>query len=478
MKSQAFNPFLPSWEYIPDGEPHLFGGRVWLYGSHDKFGGKTWCENDYVAWSAPENDLSDWRFEGVIYRKEQDPENPKGTRCMYAPDVAEKRGRYFLYYTLDHMIGTVSVAVADTPNGPFRYYGKVRYPSGRIAGGDPGDLYNFDPSVFIDTDGKAYLYSGFCTRPVEQKMYDERGMRYGLYCYPLREDMLTIAGEPSLLIPMGAALESSSFCGHGFHEGSSMRKFGNTYYLIWSSQNRNELCYATSFRPDGGFEYRGVLVSNGDVGIGGITEETCRNFMGNNHGSLIEVGGKRYIFYHRQTNRHSFSRQACAEEIFVAKDGSMRQAEMTSCGLNGGPLAGKGEYPARIACNLWRGKGGKYYDADVDLEGEPYFTQSGEDREGEADQYIANMRSGATAGYKYFDLRATNGISITVRGRAEGVVDVLTEDGGSPVCTISLSLQGEEKTLGTPMHTGSGKDALYLRFRGEGSIDLLAFSLY
>ena len=57
-KKQAFNPYLPSWEYIPDGEPYVFGDRLYVYGSHDKFGGKEYCENDYVCWSAPVNDLS------------------------------------------------------------------------------------------------------------------------------------------------------------------------------------------------------------------------------------------------------------------------------------------------------------------------------------------------------------------------------------------------------------------------------------
>ena len=38
---QAYNPFLPAWEYIPDGEPHVFGDRVYLFGSHDKEAGET-----------------------------------------------------------------------------------------------------------------------------------------------------------------------------------------------------------------------------------------------------------------------------------------------------------------------------------------------------------------------------------------------------------------------------------------------------
>lgn len=67
--AQAYNPYLPSWEYIPDGEPHVFDGRVYVYGSHDRFNAPMFCMNDYVCWSAPVDDLGDWRYEGVIYRK-------------------------------------------------------------------------------------------------------------------------------------------------------------------------------------------------------------------------------------------------------------------------------------------------------------------------------------------------------------------------------------------------------------------------
>ena len=70
MKKQAFNPYLPSYEYVPDGEPHVFGDRLYIYGSHDKFNGKRFCENDYVAWSTPVDNLADWRYEGVIYKKD------------------------------------------------------------------------------------------------------------------------------------------------------------------------------------------------------------------------------------------------------------------------------------------------------------------------------------------------------------------------------------------------------------------------
>ena len=114
MKKQAFNPYLPSWEYIPDGEPYVFGDRVYVYGSHDYFNGYVFCMGDYVCWSAPVDDLGNWRYEGVIYPKTADPLNPEGKMCLYAPDVTVgPDGRYYLYYVLDK-VSVVSVAVCDT----------------------------------------------------------------------------------------------------------------------------------------------------------------------------------------------------------------------------------------------------------------------------------------------------------------------------------------------------------------------------
>ena len=75
MKKQVFNPYMPSYEYVPDGEPHAFGDRIYVYGSHDRFGGGDFCLNDYICYSAPKEDLSQWRYEGVIYRMEQDSRN-------------------------------------------------------------------------------------------------------------------------------------------------------------------------------------------------------------------------------------------------------------------------------------------------------------------------------------------------------------------------------------------------------------------
>ena len=93
---QAFNPYLPSWEYLPDGEPRLFGDRVYVYGSHDRFNGRIFCMNDYVCWSAPANDLSDWRCEGVIYRRNQDPKKSAGAPPSVCPGCGSGHGRQIL----------------------------------------------------------------------------------------------------------------------------------------------------------------------------------------------------------------------------------------------------------------------------------------------------------------------------------------------------------------------------------------------
>ena len=154
MKKQAFNPYLPSWEYIPDGEPHVFGNRVYIYGSHDFYNGTVFCPGDYQCYSAPVDDLSDWKWEGVIYKKGDDPAND-GRMVLYAPDVTKgPDGRYYLYYVLDK-VGFVSVAVCNKPAGKYKFYGYVHYKDGTRLGERKGDMPQFDPGVL--TEGEKSL---------------------------------------------------------------------------------------------------------------------------------------------------------------------------------------------------------------------------------------------------------------------------------------------------------------------------------
>ena len=344
MKKQAWNPYLPSWEYVPDGEPHVFGDRLYVYGSHDRFGGDTYCLEPYVCWSAPVEDLSDWTCHGVIYTGEGDTLNETGKRLMFAPDVAEYRGKYYLYYGLDSSIA-ISVAVSDRPEGPYSFYGNVHHRDGQILGLKKGDAQQFDPGIFVDDDGRVYLYSGFSTTPevaerIRKKMGDKADALHvsteGNWVIELEEDMLTVKSEPKRLLPGVSNSAGTGFEGHEFFEASSMRRFGGTYYAVYSSVQGHELCYAMSDRPDGGFVYKGVLHSNGNLGI----SDKPLYYYANNHGSLVEAGGAYYIFGHRHTSYTQYQRQGVAEQVFMEADGSFAQAEMTSCGLNGKPLAG------------------------------------------------------------------------------------------------------------------------------------------
>ena len=355
-KKQAFNPYLPSYEYVPDGEPHVVDGRVYIYGSHDLFNGLNFCLGAYVCWSAPVDDLGSWRYEGCIYRREQDPAAPRIrlTNGLAAPDMIQgDDGRYYLYY---FMGGTkmISVAVCDKPAGKYEFYGYVKY-ADQVPIGKKDEPFQFDPGIFRDDDGRLYLYTGFALQGNPILLDGSKPTEHGPMCFELDpSDMLTVKKGP---VYIGVAGEKESigtpYEGHAFLEASSMRKFGDTYYFIYSSLNSHELCYATSKSPTGGFSYGGILVSIGDIGLPGVTDvKHAKNYTGNTHGSLIEIGGKYYVFYHRHTNRKQSSRQACAEQIRF-ENGKFYQAELTSCGLNGGPLKGRGKYPAYIACNLY-----------------------------------------------------------------------------------------------------------------------------
>lgn len=464
MKKLGLNPYLPSWEYIPDGEPYVFGDRVYVYGSHDKYNGHVFCLGDYVTWSAPVDDLGNWRYEGVIYEKTQDPLNREGKMCLYAPDMTiGPDGKYYLYYCLDK-VPVVSVAVSDSPAGKFEFYGYVHYADGTKLGEKAGDEPQFDPGV-ITENGRTYLYTGFCGRGDKS--------RTGSRLQVLGEDMLTILEEPVTVVPGVEYQEGTGFEGHAFFEASSIRKVGEKYYFIYSSTPMHELCYATADDPRGPFTYGGVIVSNCDIGVTkDKPAELPVAYGGNNHGSIVEIGGKWYIFYHRQTNGTWYSRQGCAEEIRILPDGRIPQVEITSCGLNGGPLPGKGTYGAYLACNLFTDKPMPYVGGDAF----PKVMQDGRDGD-EEPGYIGNIKENATAGFKYFDFKGVKSITITVRGYANGAFEVRTQREGAVLATIPVEYTNVWEDYTSEIAIPDGVGALYLTYKGGGNASLLQFTL-
>ena len=482
--TQVFNPYMPSWEYVPDGEPHVFGDRVYVYGSHDEWNGCVFCVGDYICYSASVNNLKEWRYEGVIYRKDQDPAQD-GRMVLYAPDVVQgPDGRYYLYYVLDK-VGFVSVAVCDTPAGKYEFYGYVHYEDGTRLGDRKGDLPQFDPGVLREGD-RTYLYTGFSGNHWKE--------RVGAMATVLGPDMLTIIEEPVLVIPGDAWTDVSSasevktdcvyklssvenwkgFKGHGFFEAPSIRKIGDLYYLVYSSEVMHELCYATSKTPTGNFEYKGVIVSNTDIGIvNGKMADMPVAYGANNHGSFEVINGQYYMFYHRHTNNSWYSRQGCAEKINVMPDGTIPQVEITSCGLNGGPLKGQGYYPAYIVCNMFIPDKPSKYISDQPF---PKVTQDGRDGDRE-ECYIADVSDKATFGFKYFKFKDCKKITIWTRGYSAGCYEVKTKWDGPVLGTIPVSFTNIWEKHSAEIEIPDGVSALYLTYKGSGKHHLKGFEL-
>ena len=482
---QIFNPYLPLNEYIPDGEPHVFGDRVYVYGSHDKENGTDFCMLDYVTYSAPVTDLKSWRYEGVIYKASKDPLYPK-YKYMYAPDVVRGNdGRYYLYYSLSNTYPDCSyimgVAVCDTPCGEFEYLGYVRHKDGTPM----QDYCIFDPAAFND-NGTIHFYYGMwfdfdekegVTREqsIEKQMSTFKKTREEIENTPggimgpihveLEDDMMTIKDTPKRIFP--AIYKGTEFEGHPFFEASSMRKVGDKYYFVYSSYRNHELCYAVSDRPDGDFRYGGVIISNGDVGYKGRADKDRLMRSGNNHGSIEFINGKWYIFYHRHTTKMEYSRQGCAEEIEILPDGTIPQVELTSCGLNGGPLSSRGTYPSQICCNLTNGNMPHCACPWAKI---PYLLARDEDR------FITEIENGTLIGYKYFDMKDVSCIGIRYRSSVKapkGRFIVKTDADGEALGLIPVTDNKDWTYAEAKVSIENGVAPLYLVYEGEGEVDLL-----
>lgn len=521
MKKQGANPILPLEEYIPDGEPHVFGDRIYLFGSHDLEGGTRYCAaGNYVGWSAPVNDPTDWRYEGETYNVRQDPiYDPQYNNDLYAPDVVQGNdGRYYLYYNVtssapdaDWCDG-IHVAVCDTPVGHYEFLGFVRNPDGSIH-----NTYLMGDPALINDDGVIRLYAGWSLSTVAAGAHSqgsgfsgERKMSVGGQSHPqlpqpgdpqmnvklaflykmlfkrtleqvkdleyplmganafeLEDDMLTVKSGPYRIVPgQFDTPRDSSFYGHAFYEASSIRKINGLYYFIYSSENSNELCYATSHYPDRDFVYGGTIISNGDVGYQCRKPEDRLNMTANDHGSLEKIGEQWYIFHHRQTHRSTFSRQACAEKAEILPDGRIEQVECTSMGLNPGPLAAEGSYPAPICCVLTNGHMPHCTNTILDMD-IPYITHEGDER------FITGIAYGTRIGYKYFSFNGETTLTLTVRGDGEGLFEIKADDRHIAVLPVGRSEGWTEYSV---TFISEGTAALYLDYKGEGRKELLCLS--
>lgn len=405
------NPYLPNWEYIPDGEPRVFGDRIYVYGSHDRKDSIDFCDYKLKVWSAPVSDPTKWVCHGDIFRSRDGHDSPSDVdwtdELLFAPDVVERGGKYYLYAYIVNAKGCV--AVADRPEGPFRLLSRYKY--------DIPNHYDngtfIDPGVLVDDDGRVYIYCGY----------------QGSYMCELKDNMYeAVPGSYKLdIIPTAEP--------HRFFEACSPRKINGTYYLIYSPQRGSCLDYATSDSPTGPFTYRGTIIDNGIDFPGG-----------NDHGSVCCINGQWYIFYHRMTNGTIMSRRGCVERIEILPDGTIPQVEMTSLGFEES-LNPYDFTQADTACVL---KGGCYITETSVFE-----------------RPIVNVTDGCVMGWKYFDFgedfaSKTMQIRLKLRGTgSRGRVHVrLDSEDGEELGTVDFA--EDSGTAGARIKAATGRHAVFL----------------
>ncbi len=395
MTLSAQNPYLPLWEHVPDGEPRVFEDpdnpgkfRAYIIGSHD-VNYSAYCGPDIRMWSAPVEDLSKWRDEGPIFTYYIDGQ----WDTMYAPDLVEvkdKKTGKKTYYLYPHSRGwrrTPMVCKGDRPNGPFTPINLTE--DGRQC--VPGSLIDFDPSVFIEniTDKKdkdydigfrAYVFYGFqhstAVELDQNTMYSQRAGTEAIDPF-----IPASSADGRLLDKAGseykALYEGQDPLDFNFFEASSIRQVGNKYVMVFSGYSGKEyglgntnsaLRYAYGDSPLGPWRSGGVLVdSRGVVLNEDGSKLITTNFAHNTHGSLQEINGQWYVFYHRPPRGFGNARQTMVAPVKITWDKKPV--------AKGGKVTISGYDPYKKD-NVWTAKasdGNEYTGAEVTSEGFQIF---------------------------------------------------------------------------------------------------------
>ena len=494
------NPYLPLWEHIPDGEPYVFEDpdnpgqyRVYIYGSHDSMI-SGYCGRELVVWSAPVNDLLHWRYDGEIFSVSKNANGEPLSRqgladVLYAPDIALVTGAdgsktYYLYPNNQAGGRNGMVCKSSRPDGPFEVCNwSQRNPN--VTDG----ILAFDPAVFVDDDGRVYGYWGF-------------EHSYGAELDP--ETMATVKPGTEIVENMVSGRYDDGI--FSFFEASSIRKIKDKYVFIYSRFTKDgefglpvsnyTLAYAYSDNPLGPWTYGGTII---DARAREIDEQgnviASATIDGNTHGSICEINGQWYVFYHRQTGTDEYARQAMVAPITVkveeGKGGKVEisEGEYTSEGFSLEGLDPLESHSAGIACwytgptpavHEWPNNifSGSYvasaYGTDSKFD-KPYDLVNNTNP-------VVNNTDGSIVGYKYFnfDKTADGEISLSLNFIPDGIDGTIsimvdrpwTSQGGELVGKIEVKADMEqvptEMTVILPaLSKLSGKHAIYFIFASD-----------
>ncbi|MBD8488007.1 glycoside hydrolase family 43 protein [Echinicola sp. CAU 1574] len=282
--------------YTADPSAHVFGDKLYIYPSHDvetiveeDDSGAHFNMMDYHVYSmeSPSSEIID--HGKVLDLKDI----PWAKRQLWAPDAAEKNGKYYLYFPAKDQedIFRLGVATADQPTGPFK------------AEPEPiENSFSIDPAVFKDQDGQHYIYWGGIWGGQLQKWRTGKYLSTGNSPYAdepaddepaiapqvakLSENMLQFGEAPRAIEILDQEGEPIKAGDHDrrFFEAAWVHLHNDTYYFSYSTGDTHNIAYATGDNPYGPFTYQGVIL---------------KPVMGwTNHHSIVEVEGEWYIFYH------------------------------------------------------------------------------------------------------------------------------------------------------------------------------------
>ena len=348
LSANAQNPYLPLWEHLPDGEPRVFEDpdnpgkyRAYIIGSHD-ITYSAYCGNDIRMWSAPVENLTQWRDEGPIFSYFVDGQ----WDTMFAPDLVEVKDRttgkktYWLYPHSRGWQRVPMVCKSDRPDGPFTPVNMTE--DGRRC--LPGSLIDFDPSVFIenitdksdpdyDRGFRAYVFYGFQHSTAceldPNTMYSQRPGTQ------LIDPFIPASSRDGKLLDKEGSEYKALYKGQNpldfnFFEASSIRQVGNKYVMVFSGYSGKEygldatnsaLRYAFGDSPLGPWRSGGVLVdSRGVVLNEDGSKLITTNAAHNTHGSIQEINGQWYVFYHRPPRGFGNARQAMVAPVKITWD--------------------------------------------------------------------------------------------------------------------------------------------------------------
>lgn len=318
LKKKPISQPLVKHIYTADPSAHLFGGRIYIYPSHDVEAGVK--END----NGDHFDMRDYHIlsmdsiggkitdHGVALDKN---EIPWAGRQLWAPDAAYKNGTYYLYFPIKDKqdIFRIGVATAQTPTGPFK---AEKEP---IKGS-----YSIDPAVFKDTDGSYYMYFGGIWGGQLQhwndhkydpaaKLKNKNEQAILPRVAKLSADMKRFTEEARNIQILDETrkpfLESNN--DKRFFEAAWMHKYKRKYYFSYSTGDTHYICYAIGNSPYGPFTYKGVVLNP----VEGWT----------NHHSIVEIKEKWYIFYHDvQLSGKTHLRNVKVAELRYEADGTIQ----------------------------------------------------------------------------------------------------------------------------------------------------------